>query len=86
MTQQRHTNPGRKWPRMIADEGCFWATDEHRDHRGKTTAASQPVCVFAARVVVAGSRGTGPLTPDPSPPFRGRGEDFVFLRCSGNRA
>ena len=20
-----------------------------------------------------------PLTPDPSPPFRGRGEDFVFL-------
>ena len=26
-----------------------------------------------------------PLTPDPSPPFRGRGEDFVFLSCIGKR-
>gem|GEM_PF-3564627 len=26
-----------------------------------------------------------PLTPDPSPPFRGRGEDFVFLSCCGTR-
>ena len=34
------------------------------------------------------SRGCGvicPLTPDPSPPFRGRGEEFVCLSCSGNR-
>ena len=27
-----------------------------------------------------------PLTPDPTPPFRGRGEDFVFLGCCGKRA
>gem|GEM_PF-3985052 len=79
MTLQRHTNRGRKWPRqflprMIADEGCFSATDEHRDHRGKTTAELQPrLCVQHGWWW--GSRETVPLTPDPSPPFRGRGED-----------
>ena|GEM_PF-6087531 len=26
-----------------------------------------------------------PLTPDPSPPFRGRGGEYVFLSCWGTR-
>ena len=59
------------------DEGCFCATDEHGFSRmNRRVPVFSPfdflVSAFYGRDAIA------PLTPDPSPPFRGRGEDFVF--------
>ncbi len=45
------------------------------------------VFVFVRRGLWRVSREDFPLTPDPSPPFRGRGEDFVSVgsECGGVR-
>ncbi len=67
-------------PRMSADAGCFSATDEHgwaRMNRRGFAVLSFPLSLFS--FLWHGCRC--PLTPDPSPPFRGRGEDCVFVRA-----
>ena len=62
---------------MGEDAGCFFATDEHgfsRMNRRGFGVLSFPLSLIS--FLWHGCHA--PLTPDPSPPFRGRGEDLVF--------
>ena len=62
----------------------FWATDEHGSSRMKRRGSG--VLSFPLSLIFFQWQGRhAPLTPDPSPPFRGRGEDFVFSFQFGGR-
>jgi len=76
--------PGRwchaKPRRQMRCHGCFFATDEHGFSR--IIAEGDVVGDFYSQLSLVSSLWQGchrPLTPDPSPPFRGRGEDVVFF-------
>ncbi len=56
------------------------------EHSGGSAGASpSQECGYRPRIRCRLPRGIAPLTPGPSPPFRGRGEDFVFFVVAKGR-
>ncbi len=69
--------PARDPPCNVTRQGCFLNHREHRDHRGKTTALRQPVCVCGTAVGGVPGR-LAPSPPTPLPRSGGEGRILCF--------
>jgi len=68
----------------VSNVTCQWCFVNHRDHRGKTVALRQPVCVCGAGG--GGFRGDCPPHPRPLSPVPGARGGICVLSCSARHA